>query len=262
MEKALRIKNKVKSAMFYPAAVMVVALGIIVLLVTFVVPRFQQVFEGFIPGAQMPVFTLFVLKLSEIMRDHIVSVGLALAALFVVFQFIIRTRAGRLWFDGLKLAMPVLGKVTRKISLARFTRTLGTLLGSGVPILQALTIVKETAGNVVVGNMILKIHGSVKQGDSLAEPFKASKIFPPMVGGMVDVGEQTGALPDMLIKIAETSDEEVDNAVGAMTSLLEPVMIVFLAVVVGSIVIAMFLPLIVILTHLTGDGDVVTGKGS
>jgi type IV pilus assembly protein PilC len=189
-----------------------------------------------------------------VVRSHIFSVGLALLAAFAVFQFVIRTNAGRLWFDGCKLAVPVIGGVVRKVSLARFTRTLGTLLGSGVPILQALTIVKETAGNVVVGNMISKIHDNVKQGGPLAEPFKASKIFPAMVGGMVDVGEQTGALPDMLIKIADTSDEEVDNAVSAMTSLLEPVMIIFLAVVVGSIVIAMFLPLLKILDILTDSG--------
>jgi type IV pilus assembly protein PilC len=140
--------------------------------------------------------------------------------------------------------MPVIGPVCTKLSLARFTRTLGTLLGSGVPVLQALTIVKETAGNVAIGNMIAKVHENVKEGGTLAEPFRTSKLFPAMVGGMVDVGEQTGALPDMLMRIAETSDEEADNAVTALTSLLEPVMIVFLAVVVGSIVIAMFLPLI------------------
>ena len=130
---------------------------------------------------------------------------------------------------------------------SRFAWTLGTLLGSGVPILQALTIGKETAGNVVVGDMISRIHENVKEGGTLTEPLKASRIFPAMIGGMVDVGEQTGALPDMLLKIADTSDEEVDNSVTAMTSLLEPVMIVFLAVVVGSIVIAMFWPLIIIM---------------
>ncbi len=148
--------------------------------------------------------------------------------------------------------MPITGRVSKKVSLARLTRTLGTLLkAAACPVrLQALAIVKETAGNVVVADMISKIHDNVKEGGTLAEPFKAAKIFPGMVGGMVDVGEQTGALPDMLMRIAETSDEEVDNAVSAMTSLLEPVMIVFLAVVVGSIVIAMFLPLFVLMGGL------------
>jgi len=247
MEKALKIKGKVKAAMFYPMAVMGVAAGIVTLLLVFIIPRFQTVFDGLLNGRQMPAFTLAVLKISDVFKSHFVVAGMALLALFAAFQFCIRTRSGRRGFDHFKLAAPVLGKVARKVSLSRFTRTLGTLLASGVPVLQALTIVKETAGNVVVGDMISRIHDNVKEGGTLAEPLKASRIFPAMIGGMVDVGEQTGALPDMLLKIADTCDEEVDNAVTAMTSLLEPVMIVFLAVIVGSIVVAMFLPLIIIM---------------
>jgi type IV pilus assembly protein PilC len=140
--------------------------------------------------------------------------------------------------------MPLVGPVFRKVAISRFSRTLGTLLGSGVPILQALTIVKETAGNVVVGEVIADVHRQVKEGDPIAPALKSSGVFPAMVAGMVDVGEQTGALPEMLLKIADTYDEEVDNAVGAMTSLLEPIMIVFLAVIVGGIVVALFLPLV------------------
>jgi type IV pilus assembly protein PilC len=255
MEKALRIKGKIKAAMFYPAAVMLVAAAIITLLLVYVIPKFQEVFAGLTNGKPLPAFTLAVLNASQLVRNHIFTVGLALLAAFAAFQFLIHTRAGRQWFDRFKLMVPVVGRVARKVSLARFSRTLGTLLGSGVPILQALTIVKETAGNVVVGEMIGKIHDNVKEGGSLADPFRASKIFPAMVGGMVDVGEQTGALPDMLLKIADTSDEEVDNAVTAMTSLLEPVMIIFLAVVVGSIVIAMFLPIIGAATSFTDNGE-------
>jgi type IV pilus assembly protein PilC len=247
MEKALKIKGKVKAAMFYPMAVMVVAAGILTLLLVFIIPRFQTVFEGLLNGRQMPAFTLAVLKISDVFKSHFLMVGMVLLVLFAAFQYCIRTGPGRRWFDKFKLVAPVLGKVTRKVALSRFARTFGTLLGSGVPVLQALTIVKETAGNVIVSDMISKIHDSVKEGGTLAEPLKASRIFPAMIGGMVDVGEQTGALPDMLLKIADTCDEEVDNAVTAMTSLLEPVMIIFLAVVVGSIVIAMFLPLIVII---------------
>ena len=247
MEKAQRIKGKIQAAMFYPAAVMLVATGIMALLLVFVIPRFQAVFEGLLPGQSLPGFTLAVLNFSTLVRDHILGVGSLVLALIIAFQFFIRTFIGRRWYDGFKLIMPVAGKVISKASLARFTRTLGTLLSSGVPILQALTIVKETAGNVLVSNMIFRIHENVKEGGTLAEPLKAAKIFPAMVGGMVDVGEQTGALPDMLMKIADTSDEEVDNAVSAMTSLLEPIMIVFLAIVVGSIVIAMFLPLITLI---------------
>jgi type IV pilus assembly protein PilC len=247
MEKALKIKGKIKAAMFYPVAVMGVAAGILTLLLVFIIPRFQTVFDGLLGGKPMPAFTLAVLKISDVFKSHFLAVGMVLLVLAVAFRLFIRTRAGRRWFDSFKLVVPVLGKVSRKVALSRFARTFGTLLGSGVPILQALTIVKETAGNVVVSDVISKIHDNVKEGGTLAEPLKASRIFPAMIGGMVDVGEQTGALPDMLLKIADTCDEEVDNAVMAMTSLLEPAMIVFLAVVVGSIVIAMFLPLIAII---------------
>jgi type IV pilus assembly protein PilC len=258
MEKALKIKGKVRAAMFYPMAVMGVAAGILTLLLVFVIPRFQTVFEGLLNGKQMPAFTLAVLKISDVFKSHFLAVGMVLLALVVTFQFCIRTRPGRRWFDNLKLGLPVLGKVARNAALSRFARTFGTLLGSGVPILQALAIVKETTGNVVVGDVISGIHDSVKEGGTLTEPLKASRIFPAMIGGMVDVGEQTGALPDMLLKIADTCDEEVDNAVTAMTALLEPVMIVFLAVVVGSLVIAMFLPLIYIIQDPNiggGGGD-------
>jgi type IV pilus assembly protein PilC len=247
MEKGMRIKSKVKAAMFYPAAVLLVAAGILTLLLVFVIPRFQSVFEGLVPGRSMPGFTLAVLQTSEFFKQHLLVLGLAVAAAVAVFELFVQTRAGRRWYDGFKLAMPVVGNVVSKVSLAKFTRTLGTLLSSGVPILQALSIVKETAGNVVVSRMISRLHDNVKEGGTLAEPFKAAQLFPAMVGGMVEVGEQTGALPDMLMKIADTSDEDVDNAVTAMTSLLEPVMIIFLAVVVGSIVIAMFLPLMVLM---------------
>jgi type IV pilus assembly protein PilC len=247
MEKALKIKGKVRAAMFYPVAVMIVAAGILSLLLVFIIPRFQTVFEGLLNGRQMPAFTLAVLKISDVFKSHFLAAGMVLLALIVAFQFCLRTRLGRRWFDKFKLVVPVLGKVSRKVALSRFARTFGTLLGSGVPVLQSLAIVKETAGNVIVSDVISNIHDSVKEGGTLAEPLKESRIFPAMIGGMVDVGEQTGALPEMLLKIADTCDEEVDNAVTAMTSLLEPVMIIFLAVVVGSIVIAMFLPLIVII---------------
>jgi type IV pilus assembly protein PilC len=245
MEKAIRIKSRIKAAMFYPAAVMVVASGILTLLMVFIVPRFQAVFEGLLNGQRMPAFTVLILNLSGVFRNHFLTVGTVGIVLVAALQLFIRTRPGRALFDRFKLALPVVGKVARQVALSRLARTLGTLLGSGVPILPALTIVKENAGNVIVGGMISKIHDSVKEGGSIAGPLKESRIFPAMVSGMVDVGEQTGALPDMLLRIADTCDEEVDNAVGAMTSLLEPVMIVFLAVVVGSIVIAMFLPIIV-----------------
>ena len=252
MEKALKIKGKIKAAMFYPVAVLVVATAIITLLLVFVIPRFQAIFDGLLNGRPMPAFTLLVLKISDEFRSHFPTVGMVVLAVIVALQILIGTRRGRRWFDRCKLMLPVVGTICQKVVLSRFARTFGTLLGSGVPILQALTIVKETAGNLIVGGVISKIHDSVKEGGSIAGPLKESRIFPAMVSGMVDVGEQSGALPDMLMKIADTCDEEVDNAVGAMTSLLEPVMIIFLAIIVGSIVIAMFLPIIAII----GDGGI------
>jgi type IV pilus assembly protein PilC len=248
--------------MFYPVAVLVVATGILALLTVFVIPRFQAIFDGLLNGRPMPSFTVWVLKISDVFNSHFLTVGMVGLVLAFVLPILIRTRRGRRWFDRFKLIMPVVGTVCQKVVLSRFTRTLGTLLGSGVPILQALTIVKETSGNVIVGGVISKIHDSVKEGGSIAGPLKESRIFPAMVSGMVDVGEQTGALPDMLMRIADTSDEEVDNAVSAMTSLLEPVMIIFLAIVVGSIVIAMFLPLIAIIGGDVIGGGAGTGGGS
>ena len=166
------------------------------------------------------------------------------AVLALLFFGCLKTKRGRDLFDRLKIALPVLGALFRKAAISRFARTLGTLIGSGVPILQALTIVKETAGNVVVGKVIADVHEQVKQGEPIADTLKHSGVFPAMIAGMVDVGEQTGALPEMLAKIADGCDEDVDNAATAMTSLLEPVLIVVLAVIVGSIVIAIFLPLV------------------
>src|SRR5690606_10100387 len=154
--------------------------------------------------------------------------------------------------DRVKLHMPLFGDLVRKSSISRFSRTLGTLVTSGVPILQALNITRETAGNTVIADAILKVHDSVKEGESIVQPLEASGVFPPMVISMIDVGEETGQLPEMLLKIAEVYDDEVDNAVAGLTSLLEPIMIVFLAVVVGTIVIALFLPLISIISGMQG----------
>ena len=244
MEKAQKIKGKVKAAMYYPGAVLCVAAAILTLLMTYVVPRFRDVFEGLLGGGGMPAYTLFILRLSEAIRSHIVPGIVIAAAVGMALLCALRTGWGRWSFDQLKLVVPVIGPVFRKAAISRFSRTLGTLLSNGVPILQALTIVKETAGNVVVGAVISEVHQQVKEGEPIAPGLKGSGVFPAMVAGMVDVGEQTGALPDMLLKIADTYDDEVDNSVTAMTSLLEPIMIVFLALIVGSIVVALFLPLV------------------
>jgi type IV pilus assembly protein PilC len=209
----------------------------------------------------LPGFTLLVLGISDLIKNNILATMGAVAVVVAIFLLIInKTKLGRLLWDKFKLKMPALGPVISKVAISRFARTLGTLVSSGVPILQALTIVKETAGNVVISNAIVKVHESVKEGETITAPLEASGVFPPMVVSMVDVGEQTGAMPEMLLKIADNYDEEVDNAVAAMTSLLEPIMIVFLAVIVGSIVIAMFLPLIQMINNLGGD-DSGGGKG-
>lgn len=268
MEKAEKIKGKVVAAMFYPIAVMVVAVGIVALLMIVVVPKFKMIFADLLGGdAGMPEFTLFVLKISETLKENTVifpdwffggmpfpgQVVWGIAIFVICFKVAIKTKLGLWYFDKFKLHMPALGPVISKVAIARFTRTLGTLVQSGVPILQALNIVRETAGNVVVAKAVQDIHESVKEGETITAPLEKSGVFPPMVVSMVDVGEQTGALPEMLLKISDNYDEEVDNAVSAMTSLLEPIMIVFLAVVVGSIVIAMFLPLIKLMETLGGD---------
>ena len=254
MEKAQKIKGKVVAAMFYPIAVLIVATCILTILMVYVIPKFKDVFAGMLEGAQLPAFTRLVLGISEVVKDHFVYTVSGLAVFVVLFLLFIRTKFGRRAFDKFKLKMPVIGPVVSKVSISRFTRTLGTLVSSGVPILQALTIVKETAGNVIIANAVNSVHESVKEGETITAPLEASGVFPPMVISMVDVGEQTGALPEMLLKIADNYDEEVDNAVSAMTSLLEPIMIIFLAVIVGSIVIAMFLPLIELMNHVGDSG--------
>jgi len=253
-EKAQKIKGKVIAAMFYPVAVLVVAVAILGVLVVIVIPKFEEVFAGLGEGRPLPGFTRFVLGVSRTVREHMLVTALVVIAAIILFVLILKTKAGRRVWDKIKLKMPVVGPVISKVAISRFTRTLGTLVSSGVPILQALTIVKETSGNVIVANAVGAVHESVKEGETITAPLEASGVFPPMVISMVDVGEQTGALPEMMMKIADNFDEEVDNAVAAMTSLLEPIMIIFLAVIVGSIVIAMFLPLIDLMNNLGGDG--------
>jgi type IV pilus assembly protein PilC len=255
MEKAQKIKGKVIAAMFYPVAVMTVAVVILAVLMIFVVPKFKEIFKDMLPGQSLPAFTRFVLGVSDAIANNFIVTAIGTGVAIASLVALVKTRFGRRLWDKFKLNMPVLGTVISKVAISRFTRTLGTLVSSGVPILQALTIVKETSGNVIVGNAVAAVHESVKEGETITAPLEASKVFPPMVVSMVDVGEQTGALPEMLMKIADNYDEEVDNAVAAMTSLLEPIMIVFLAVVVGSIVIALFLPLIALMEGIGDEGE-------
>ena len=249
-EKAAKIKNKVLSAMVYPIIVMTMAVGIMCFLLVFIVPRFEAIFHDLLGDKPLPPVTRFVLGISGFMKNHgLVLLGVVVA-IVVIYNFIGRTRGGRLAIDVFKLRMPLFGNLNRKTAISRFARTLGTLVTSGVPILQALNITRETAGNAAIARAIARVHDSVKEGESIVQPLEASKAFPPMVVSMIDVGEETGKLPEMLLKVADVYDDEVDNAVAALTSMLEPIMIVFLAVIVGTIVLALFTPLISIITGL------------
>jgi type IV pilus assembly protein PilC len=249
-EKAAKIKNKVFAAMVYPVIVMTMAVAIMGFLLVFIVPKFEAIFHDMLGDKPLPTVTLFVIGVSRFMQNH----WLVLLGLFVVavaaYKFINRTTGGRFIVDRFKLRVPLFGDLIRKTAISRFSRTLGTLVTSGVPILQALNITRETAGNMVLASAISQVHDSVKEGESIVQPLEASGAFPPMVISMIDVGEETGQLPEMLLKIAEVFDDEVDNSVAALTAMLEPIMIVFLAVVVGTIVIALFMPLISIISGL------------
>jgi type IV pilus assembly protein PilC len=249
-EKAAKIKGKVGGAMIYPIIVMTMAVGIMAFLLVFIVPKFEAVFHDMLGDKPLPTVTLFVIAVSKFVQNHwLVLIGV-IVALFAGLRFANRTSGGRFIIDRFKLRVPLFGDLIRKTAISRFSRTLGTLVTSGVPILQALNITKETAGNMVIASAISQVHDSVKEGESIVQPLEASGAFPPMVISMIDVGEETGQLPDMLLKIADVYDDEVDNSVAALTAMLEPIMIVFLAVVVGTIVIALFMPLISIISGL------------
>lgn len=250
MEKAERIKSKVKSAMTYPVIVIVLAVVIVAALMVFVVPKFEQIFSGLLKGQPLPVLTRAVMGVSYFVQHNILVSLAVLGAAFALFQVFRRTKRGERTLDWLAIKSPVLGDLFLKAAIARFTRTFGTLLASGVPILQALIITRDTSGNVHVADAIDVVHDRVKEGDNVARPLESTAIFPGMVTSMIEVGEETGALPDMLTRIADTYDEEVDNAVAALTSIIEPFMIVFLALLVGTIVIALFLPIVSIIQHL------------
>ena len=253
-EKAERIKNKVKGAMIYPCVVLVAAVGITWFLLVAVIPKFKQVFNDMLGGASLPAITEAVIQASEFMQHNGLQIGAVVFAIFIIFKIIGKTEKGAYFFDVMKLKMPVTGTLAQRSAVSKFTRTLGTLLSSGVPILQSLTITRDTTGNRVLTNAIQQVHDAVKEGESMTQPLANCKVFPPMVVSMVEVGEETGALADMLTRIANTYDDEVDNAVAGMTAAIEPALIIVLALVVGTIVIAMFLPMIKIISSVSGAG--------
>ena len=251
MEKAQRIKSKVASAMVYPMVVMVMALGILTFLMIFIIPKFKEIFTDLLEGQALPPLTEFVMGISQLMTTRLPYLVGGIIALILIIKSMGKTEKGAAILDRIKLKLPVFGTLINKTVIGRFARTLGTLMSSGVPVLQALNIVRDTSGNAVIARAVSDIHDAVKEGENMAPPIEATKIFPPMVISMVQVGEETGDLPEMLMKIADTYDEEVDNAVVGLTSIIEPILIVFLAVVVGTIVIALFLPLISIIGKLS-----------
>jgi len=250
-EKSQRIRGKVTSAMVYPAVVLTIAVGIVTFLMLFIVPKFEAIFKDMLGGRPLPAITQIIMDLSRFIQGNFLLIAGVLTVLVIGLRFAIRLPGIAAALDSYKLKLPLFGDLLTKTSVARFSRTLGTLVSSGVPILQALQITRDTAGNEKVSTAIETIHDNVKEGESMVAPMEASQIFPPMVVSMVQVGEETGQLPDMLTKVADVFEEEVDVAVAGLTSLLEPVMIVLLALIVGTIVVALFLPLITIIQDLT-----------
>ena len=253
-EKSERIKNKVKGAMIYPCVVLVAAVGITWFLLVMVIPKFKQVFNDMLGGQALPQITELVIQASEFMQNNGLQIGAAVVALIILFKVVAKTEKGAYLLDVAKLKMPVTGTLTQRSAVSKFTRTLGTLLSSGVPILQSLMITRDTTGNRVLTNAIQNVHDAVKEGEPMTQPLSQCKVFPPMVVSMVEVGEETGALADMLTRIANTYDDEVDNAVAGMTAAIEPALIIVLAVVVGTIVVAMFMPMIKIIGSVSGAG--------
>jgi type IV pilus assembly protein PilC len=243
IEKAMKLKRQVRGAMMYPAIVIVVFFGVLSILLIFVIPGFEKMFKDFGAKDELPVLTQMVMAVSRGFVGNILWVFLATIGLLTGLNYYYRTTSGKRRIHGLMLKAPVLGPVMRKIAVARFTRTLGTLLASGVPILDALEIVAKTAGNMVVEEAIFYARARISEGKNMAQPLTETGVFPPMVVQMVGVGEQTGALDTMLNKIADFYEDEVDVAVSAMTSLIEPVMMVGVGGTVGVVLIAMYLPI-------------------
>jgi type IV pilus assembly protein PilC len=241
LEKADALKRKIKGAMIYPAVILTVAAGAVIVLLLFVIPTFQQMFES--AGVPLPAPTLFVIMISKLLQAYwYVLAGAIIMGVIMLRQYY-KTPGGQLLIDRILLTMPILGPLQRKGSIARFTRTLGTLVSSGVSILDGLEITARTAGNRVIHDAIMESRTSIAGGETISEPLKKSGVFPPMVVQMINVGEQTGGLDEMLTKIADFYDEEVDAAVAALLAAMEPLMIVFLGVVVGGMIIAMYLPI-------------------
>lgn len=241
IEKNEKLKSKVKGALVYPSVVLTISMVVIAVLLIFVIPVFQEMFEGL--GGELPALTQLVVDLSEFMQNYIIYILGALVALYFAFVKFRATKKGRVIVDKIIIGLPVFGSLIKKSGVANFTRTLGTMTASGVPILDGLGIVAATAGNKVIEKAILDTKVSISEGKTIAEPLAKSGVFPPMVTQMISVGESTGALDTMLEKIADFYEDEVDAAVDAMTALIEPFMMVFLGGTIGTMLAAMYLPI-------------------
>jgi len=241
IEKSEALKKKVKSALIYPATIVTVAVAVVIILMMFVIPVFETMFQS--AGQTLPLPTVVVLTISKLIKRYIVIFIPALIVFVFLFKKYYQTQNGRAVVDRLLLKVPVFGPLLKKVAVARFSRTLGTLVSSGVPILDGLSIVSRTSGNRTIETAIMNARASIREGETIAEPLSRSALFPPMVIQMIAVGESTGALDSMLSKIAEFYEDEVDVAVGNLTSLHEPLLMVFLGVVIGGVVIAMYLPI-------------------
>src|SRR4030066_445335 len=241
IKKNIKLKRQEKAALFYPSTIVAVAFIVIIVLLVYVIPIFAKMFTDF--GGTLPAPTRMVIGASNFMKSNILIIIGIMAAVIIGARKYYKTQNGRLVIDSIVLRMPGVGMLARKIAVAKFTRTLGTLISSGVPILDGLDIVAKTSGNKVVEKAIYVTRQSISEGKTLSEPLETSKVFPPMVVQMIAVGETTGALDAMLSKIADFYDEEVDSTVGIMTSLLEPILMIFLGVIIGFIVVAMYLPI-------------------
>ncbi|MBK9118476.1 MAG: type II secretion system F family protein [Phycisphaerales bacterium] len=254
LEKAAKLKRKIIGAMIYPSVVIFIAMGIVTFIMVQVVPKFNEIFSDF--GTKLPGVTQFLIDLSAWFATGTPPgwVVIALSPIFLVtiFKVIRMSETGRYAVDVATLRVPVLGQLVSKSSIARFTRTLGTLIAAGVPILEALKITKATSGNEIYARMLQRVHDSIREGDSFANPLRASKTVDPIVVNMVDVGEETGELDKMLMKVADNYDDEVDVLVASLVSLLEPIMVVALGGIVGFIVVALFLPLVTLIQSVMG----------
>jgi type IV pilus assembly protein PilC len=248
-EQRQKLNDKVKSAMAYPSVALAVALIVFWVMLTFIIPVFKSMFDGM--GSELPAFTQMLIDLSALMRSVWMLVFIAVigGAVYSIKQYY-KTEAGRFALDGLMLKAPVLGDVIQKVAVARFTRTFGVLVRSGVPMLTALEVVRETAGNAVLSKAVESVQKEVREGGTISKPMSKEPLFPPMVVQMVAVGEETGKLDDMLTKIADFYDDEVENSVEALTSVLEPLMVVGIGGIVGSVVVGMYLPIFSIINNI------------